>query len=599
MKKPFDQPKANSNPVAFKAVWLVRSVFQTALIVCAVAAMDCHQSLHASTGFPLGYLPNSLHSVADDANSSNDSTVVQRGQGSTLSQVSASQSVSKPQANANKPAELARQQNGPPLWRPLLAMCVGVTVVLLLMIQLKFHAFVALILGALAISCFIPLDVTGFDRNAKGPGAKPHVVISDSAEPVQVISRVTSSLGNSVAGIGVLIAMASIIGKCMLVSGAADRIVKAALKSLGEKRAATALMISSFILGIPVFFDTVFYLLVPLARSLHRQTGKDYMLYLGAIAVGGAVTHTLVPPTPGPLLVAETLQVDIGPVIIIGLCVGFPASILGLFVAHLINRRMPTPMRPMPSAANKTEVTLTKLPGLSVSLVPVLLPVVLISVATIFKTLFGSQPTALQKSILGWLELAGNANLAMTVAALFSIYLCWRYQGHSLRELSDHAEDALLSGGVIILITAAGGAFGNLLAMTEIQSVVESLFSDSGQRYGGLVVLAMGFAIAALLKIAQGSSTVAMIISSSLIGPIAMQLAADGQLGFHIAYLVPALGGGSMVGSWMNDSGFWVYAKMGVVTEQETLRSWTILLCVVGTSAFLLTTALATLVPLV
>jgi GntP family gluconate:H+ symporter len=478
-------------------------------------------------------------------------------------------------------------------------MCVGVAVVLLLMIRMKFHAFVALILGAIAISCFIPLNVTGFNRSVKGPAAKPHVVLSDSAEPVQVISRVTSSLGNSVAGIGVLIAMASIIGKCMLVSGAADRIVQAALKALGEKRAATALMISSFILGIPVFFDTVFYLLVPLARSLHRQTGKDYMLYLGAIAVGGAVTHTLVPPTPGPLLVAETLQVDIGPVILIGLVVGFPASIIGLLVAQWINRRMPTPMRPMPSAAAQAEVTLARLPGLVVSLVPVLLPVVLISVATIFKTLLGSDPGPFQKSILGWFELAGNANLAMTLAALFSIYLCWRYQGHTLRELSDHAEDALLSGGVIILITAAGGAFGNLLAMTEIQSVVESLFANSSQQYGGLVLLTMGFVIAAILKVAQGSSTVAMIISSSLIGPIALQLAAQGQLGFHVAYLVPVLGGGSMVGSWMNDSGFWVYAKMGVVTEQETLRSWTILLCVIGTSAFLFAATLAMLLPMV
>ena len=207
------------------------------------------------------------------------------------------------------------------LWRPLIAMGLGVLVVLLLMIRLKFHAFVALILGALTISCFIPLDVTGFNRNVKGPGVKPHVIVGETAEPAQIVHRVTSSLGSAVAGIGILIAMASIIGKCMLVSGAADRIVKSSLDLLGARRAPLALMVSGFLLAIPVFFDTVFYLLVPLARSLYRQTGRDYLLYLCAIAAGGAITHTLVPPTPGPLLVVETLQVDIGPVILIGLCV--------------------------------------------------------------------------------------------------------------------------------------------------------------------------------------------------------------------------------------------------------------------------------------
>jgi GntP family gluconate:H+ symporter len=478
------------------------------------------------------------------------------------------------------------------MWRPLTAMGLGVFVVLALMIGLKTHAFIALILGALVISCFIPLDITGF---VKSP--EPHVIRAASGSPSQIVERVTSSLGGAVSGIGILIAMASVIGKCMLVSGAADRIVKSALAFLGEKRAAAAMLSSGFVLGIPVFFDTVFYLLVPLARSLYRTTGKNYLLYLGAIAAGGAITHTLVPPTPGPLLVADTLKVDIGLVMLIGIAVGIPSAAMGLVTAAWLNRIMPIAMRPMAGVGVKEEQEFTVLPSLPLALLPVLLPVILITVDTVYGTFLGESPSESQRTIKGWLGLFGNPNLAMVLAALFSIYLCWKVQGHSLSQLSEHVEDALLSGGVIILITAAGGAFGALLAMTEIQTVIESFFRDN--QSSGVVVIFVAYGLSAVLKVAQGSSTVAMIISSSLVASIALPLASSGDLGFHVAYLVPVIGAGSLMGSWMNDSGFWVFAKMGVLTEGETLRSWTILLCVLSLTGFLVSLTLAMLVPLV
>lgn len=489
-------------------------------------------------------------------------------------------------------------ESQPSMWRPVLAICLGIGVVLLLMIGLKFHAFVALILGALTISCCIPLDVTGFNRNVKGPGAKPNVVVSDP-QPVNVVSRVTTSLGNAVTGIGVLVAMASIIGKCMLVSGAADRIVQSALKVFGEKRAAMALMASGFVLAIPVFFDTVFYLLVPLARSLYRRTGKNYVLYLCAIAGGGAVTHTLVPPTPGPLLVVEAMKVDIGVVILLGLAVGAPTAVVGLLMSVWLNRQMPIAMRPMATSSTSEDQPLEKLPSLGMALVPVLLPVILISLATIYRTWMGEQPTANQVLVMDWMKLLGDANLAMILAALFAIFLCWKVQGHDARRLSDHVEDALLSGGVIILITAAGGAFGNLLAMTDIQRVFEAVFGSGQTQTSGLWVMCIAFLLAGLLKIAQGSSTVSMIVTSSLVAPIALNLEANGQLGFHPAYFVPVIGSGSLMGSWMNDSGFWIFAKMGVLSEGETLKSWTLLLAVLSLTGFAFSVALAILMPLV
>ncbi|RMF44649.1 MAG: GntP family permease [Planctomycetota bacterium] len=479
-------------------------------------------------------------------------------------------------------------------WRPLVATCVGIAVVLFLIIRLKTHAFLALILGALTISLFIPTDVVGF---VKSP--VPHVVLApDGGQPANIVSRVASALGNSVTGIGILIAMAAIIGKCMLVSGAADQIVQSALRVFGERRASLAMMVSGFILSIPVFFDTVFYLLVPLARTLYRQTQKNYLLYLAAIAAGGAITHTLVPPTPGPLIVAQTLSVNLGTVIMLGLAIGAPSALVGLGVAAWLNRRMPIEMRPLSGAAQAQEdKELEKLPSLTLSLLPVVLPVLLIAMATVFGAIVGTtEPGTVLAFIQGWLDFFGKPDLAMIIAAILAIYLCYSVQGSTLEELAEYSEEALLSGGVIILITGAGGAFGALLAMTEIQNVVQSVFS--GKEQGGLMLIVIAYAIAAAIKVAQGSSTVSMIITSSLVASIATPLAQSGELGYHMAYLVPVIGSGSLMGSWMNDSGFWVFAKMGVLTEGETLRSWTVLLACLSITGLLFCLLFAWLLPL-
>ncbi|MCA9127636.1 MAG: gluconate permease [Planctomycetales bacterium] len=494
-------------------------------------------------------------------------------------------------AVAEEPSQGERQVS---TWKPLFAAGLGVFVVLSLMIGLKSHAFIALILGALTISCFVPLDVVGF---VKSP--EPRVVIdAGKASPVQVVNRVSSSLGSAVSGIGILVAMAAIIGKCMLVSGAADRIVQSALAVFGEKRAALAMMVSGFVLSIPVFFDTVFYLLVPLARSLYRRTGKNYLLYLAAIAAGGAITHTLVPPTPGPLLVAQTLNVDIGVVMILGLAIGAPTACAGMLVSVWLNKVMPIEMRPMAggSSSSNEDQELTVLPSLPLALVPVLLPVLLISIDTVFKAFTGKDPSdPTIAAIQSWLGLFGSADLAMIIAALFAVFLCWKVQGHNLAALAEHVEDALLSGGVIILITAAGGAFGALLAMTEIQAVVKSFFEGSDS--GGLIVILVAYGLAAVIKVAQGSSTVSMIISSSLVASITAPLVANNSLGFHPAYLVPVIGAGSLMGSWMNDSGFWVFAKMGVLTEGETLRSWTVVLSVLSITGLIISLVMVAILP--
>ena len=179
---------------------------------------------------------------------------------------------------------------------PLLILIIGIIIVIGMIIVLRVNAFIALITAAMVVSIL-------------SPG-----VLADK------MTRVAVAFGNVVGSIGIVIAMAAVIGKCLMDSGAADRIVRAFLRLLGEKRSPWALMGSGFVLSIPVFFDTVFYLLVPLARSLYKRTGKNYMVYLMAICAGGALTHTLVPPTPGPLFIANEFGIDLGLMILMGFC---------------------------------------------------------------------------------------------------------------------------------------------------------------------------------------------------------------------------------------------------------------------------------------
>jgi len=454
---------------------------------------------------------------------------------------------------------------------PLLILVLGIATIIGLIVVFRVHAFIALILSAMVVSSL-----------ATGP-------VGDK------VARVAVAFGNSVGQIGIVIALASVIGMCMMESGAADRIVRAFLGLLGQKHASIALTGSGYVLAMPVFFDTVFYLLVPLARSLYRRTSQNYVLYLLAIVAGGAITHTLVPPTPGPLVMATQLGIDLGMMIVMGMVVALPTAAAGLVFAGYLNRKRPIAMRELPGVSVPEPIPDDQLPALGLSLLPVLLPVVLITTHTVVSALAAGQPedSTLRREILPYAKLIGDANLALMVSAAVAVGLYIRQRRPSRGETERLIENSLMSGGVIILITAAGGAFGAMLKAAEIGPAIEKLFA--GGTATGITYLILGFVVAAILKVAQGSSTVAMITVS---GMFAAMIGSGEELGFHMVYLALAIGSGSLIGSWMNDSGFWIFAKMGGLTELEALKTWTPMLCVLGSTAMLVTIVLALIVPL-
>ena len=447
---------------------------------------------------------------------------------------------------------------------PIGILIVGVVLLIAMILALRLNAFVALISSAIIVSLLSP------------------------GELADKVTRVGKAFGSVTGDIGIVIAMAAIIGKCMMDSGAADRVVRTFLKLLGEKRAPTALMMSGFVLSIPVFYDTVFYLLIPLARSLWRRTKKNYMLYVTAIVAGAAITHTLIPPTPGPLFMASELKVDIGLMMMIGLLIGLPSSIIGVLVCKIINRLMDIPMRPYAGQEESDPLDESQLPPFWISFAPIALPVILISSNTVTKALGMGKPLSQIAAVLG------NRDMALLLAAAVAMFVLVHYQKISLKELAKRAEVALMSGGIIILITAGGGAFGAMLREAGIKDWLGELIGTEGQTVG-FVMLLTAFAVAVVMKFAQGSGTVSMITTVSIFAAMGVS---PKILGCNSVYLAMTIGSGSLVGDWMNNSGFWIFSRMGGFTEVETLKSWTILTAALGLTGLGFTLLLAYVMPM-
>ncbi len=440
---------------------------------------------------------------------------------------------------------------------PLWIFLIGALVVMGGIVGLRLHAFVALLLGAVIVALISP--VGGIEKSP--------------------MDHVVAEFGHTAQKIGIMIALATILGQCLLESGGADRIARSALNLFGDKRAPFALLTSGFLLGIPVFFETVFLLIIPLAKALHFVTGRNYLLYVLSIIAGATMTHSLVPPTPGPLFVAAALKINMGLMIMVGSIVGAICAGVGWAFAYWLDRRGPILLRERgePSLAGLSEAAPPKvLPPLWLALLPVALPVVLITTAS-----FSSLPV---------LKTLGDPNVALGISAFIGMATLLS-QGKSRREVfSTSVGRALAEAGTIILIISAGGAFGGVLQHSGIGPRVQEL----SMAYK-LPILPLAWTLTALLRTAQGSATVAMVTTVSLLGGMATPEA----LGFHPVWLAVVIGCGSKMIPWMNDGGFWVVAKMSGLTERECLSTYTPMVSLEGVAGLFVVMVLAKLFPLV
>lgn len=415
------------------------------------------------------------------------------------------------------------------------------------------------------------------------------------ARLVTVLPRLAEGISQTLQRIGLPIIMAAIIGVCLLHSGAAQSLVLAITKFLGEQRLAPSLMISGFVLGIPIYFDTVFYLLLPLAKVFASRHQAKSILVVMSIVVGATMAHSLVPPTPGPLLVASQLGVSLGTAFIGGLVVGGTASCAGYVYSLWCNRSMSIsilgltedPNQPLPPAEG--ELTERGQPKIHIllAMLPLLIPIVCLGGAEIYESSGSSndpQGRAMNNhtsfATHGLLSLLGDPSFVLLISAAISYLLLRR--AISAKESTPLIAKALSDAGVILLLTCAGGAFGAALGQLGVAGALAELAPNLTATYS---LLPAAFLLTALIRVAQGSATVAMITSVGIVSP----LVAGQTLPFHPVYVALAIGSGSKLMPWMNDSGFWQVATMTGMTVQQTLKTFSAALTLMGCVGFLVT----------
>ena len=464
---------------------------------------------------------------------------------------------------------------------PLLLLLAGLILVVGGILVLRMHAFLALILGAFCVAILTPdsaLEKYAQQRVEKGEltamGAKEYLAKSPPA-------RVAEGFGKTCADLGILIAMAAILGEAMLLSGAAESIAGALLRVMGAARAHWAFFITSFFLTIPVFFETTFYLLSPLAKAVARQTKRNYLLLVMCAVAGGTITHSLVPPTPGPSFVAGELGVPIGMMMGMGCLIGMGAALVGSAFAHWSNRRNTLEV-PAEDAATVDSAMHRALPALSLSLIPVTLPVLLIALAAWLVP---------KKPPFTWLEnvlrILGTKELALTFGVCFILILLARQRDKAAA--SKAVQTAISSGAAILLLIAAGGAFGGVLRQTGISELLGSMLA-----HAHFFTLPAIFLITTLVRTAQGSATVAMITAA----PIAKAFIDGGQAHVHPVYFALAIGCGSKPFSWMNDAGFWIITRLSGLREEQTLRTVSPMMAIQGVAGLALTMLAAWIWPM-
>ncbi len=474
---------------------------------------------------------------------------------------------------------------------PLFILLIGVLIVVGGIIGLRLHPFLALLLGALVVAQLTPAAALEQYALSTGGTSAAAQALANQA----IGTRIARQFGATCEKIGILIAMASIIGKCLLESGGAERIVRSTLHVTGASKAPLTFLGSSFFIGIPVFFDTVFYLMIPLAKAMAIRTGKDYLLLVLCITAGAAMANSLVPPTPGPLFLISEMNIPIGMMMIGGILVGSVTIVAGYLFAAWANRKWPVPLRdsldaPLEKIKSLSSQTSLKLPPLWLALLPIMIPLVFISANAALGTFLGIQANDSSNVLVGTVRYLGEKNIALIAGGLSALVMLSIQKRGNKAELLESVQTALMSGGMIILITAAGGAFGGMLQQTGISARIGALTQDFQ-----MALLPLAFLITAVVRTAQGSATVAMITASGILAGMANSMALE----YHQLYIGLAIACGSKLIPWMNDSGFWIVCKMSNLTEQEALKTFSPMLTIMGVTGLIVILIAAKLFPLV
>ena len=465
-------------------------------------------------------------------------------------------------SNAITLDKLARSQ-GPPVAWMVSVLAVATVFVMVLLLLLKVQSFLALLLASIVV----------------GIGAGMPLM--------EVVRSMTDGMGNSLGYIAAIIGLGAILGKVLEFSGGAEGLARALIKALGQKRAPCAMVLTGFLISIPVFFDIGLVIFIPILYALARETKKT-LLYLGLpLAAGMAAAHAFIPPTPGPILVAANLDVSLGWVMLFGFIVGLPTAIIAgpWLGCKLAKKHLATPLEMGElGIEDQRQGTVMKLPGLWMILFIVGLPIAMILASTVLDLLL-ERGRLNDNTAIGLFIFLGHPIIALLISTMLAMYLLGTRRGLGGDKLLELSTASLAPVGIIVLVTGAGGVLERMLGESGMGQTLVDLIGASAL---SPVVLAYLFAV--MVRVAQGSATVSMIVASSLMAPVVDSLALGAMPKALVAVSIAA---GATFLSHANDSGFRMVSRYFGLTEKQTLQTWTLVTTVISLAGFLITWVLS------
>ena len=435
----------------------------------------------------------------------------------------------------------------------ILILAGSITLLLFMILKLKIQAFLALLVTAI----FLGL-VTGMPMDS-------------------IIKSVLDGMGSTLGFVAAVVGIGAIFGQMLDSSGGAESLAHFLIKKFGKEKANYALVITGFFVGIPIFLDVGFIILVPVLYALTRSSNKSLLFFAIPLLAGLAVTHAFVPPTPGPVATAEIIGVDLGWVALFGIIIGIPVAILagpvfGRFISKKIHLEAPQFFE-----SKEENKDMKDLPSFWLVISVIAVPLVLILTNTI-SGVWAKSNGMEELFIIRLLAFVGHPIIALLIATFIAIYAMGVRRGFNAESILQLSTKSLAPAGLIILITGAGGVFKQVLVDSGLGVQLAESMSSSA-----LPPIALAYILALLIRISQGSATVAMITSAGIMSPLlAMIDLSDPQK----ALIVIAIAAGATTASHVNDSGFWLVGKYLGMTEKQTLQSWTIMETIISVAGF-------------
>ncbi|WP_328384862.1 GntP family permease [Streptomyces sp. NBC_00400] len=446
----------------------------------------------------------------------------------------------------------------------------GIALLLVLIIKVRLQPFVALLTVSIAVGLAAGLSVTE---------------LFGTVQKSDAVSMIETGMGGILGHVAIIIGLGTMLGAILEVSGGAEVLSSRLLRLFGEKREPLAMGLTGLIFGIPVFFDVGIFVLAPIVYAAAKRSGKSILLYCMPLLAGLSMTHAFLPPHPGPVAAAGLFKVDLGWIILMGVLCGIPAVLAAWGYAAWIGKRLFVPVpQDMVEAADEAKAAVTAekaAAGVRTDEAPVPLATVLTIIGTplllILLATFSSIALT-PSSGRSVIEFFGHPFVALTIALLMSYYLLGIRRGWSRKSLETVSTASLKPVGNIILVVGAGGIFGAVLKGSGVATALSDTF-----HHVGLPVIVLAYLLSLVLRVAQGSATVAIVTTAGIVVPL---VEGQGMSQAHLALIIMAISAGSIFASHVNDGGFWMVSKYFGITERDTLKSWTVLESVLSVAGF-------------